>query len=282
VVVREGLREGFGSFPVVGYVWYQDDWGAPRFSTSYSFHAGNDLFAVKGTPVIAVVDGSVYNLGSFSKGGNAVWLMGDDGVEYYYGHLQAYRRDLKVGTRLERGELLGWVGDTGNAKGTYPHVHFEVDPGRRGVVNPKPLLDAWLDAAEEAAVGRLDGIRLQDRLAPLGAARWDSLFDVLGEAATPAAALWTSGLDGSTTLAQLDLALAQPLGPAALADPGSLDAHPCTGTIRPGAPLIINDAFLCTLNWVYEDEAGALSIGTAGDCLFSPTLTRLGGPGEAM
>lgn len=202
------LRTGFGRFPVVGYTWYQDDYGAPRYRGSYVFHAGTDLFAADGTPVISVVDGFIWRIGSFSRGGNAIWLQGDDGVRYYYGHLKGFRKGIALGTRVQLGELLGWVGETGQANG-YPHVHFEVNPGGLGTVNPKPILDAWLRDAEVAAVRQIATLNRQIALAPFGAARWDALFGMLGEPAAAPAPLWSAGWTGSPLLSHLDLVLAE-------------------------------------------------------------------------
>jgi hypothetical protein len=74
----------------------------------------------------------------------------------------------------------------------------------------------------------------------------------------------------------LDLTLAEPIAPLP-ADPlgGAEDSHACSGKIRPGSQLAINDAFLCTLNWVLRGEVGALYVGTAGHCIRSPAPTRL-------
>lgn len=206
---RGDLREGFGRFPVAGYVWYQDDYGAPRcHADGCAFHAGTDLFAITGTPVTAVVDGTVTRVGHWSISGNAIWLMGDDGVQYYYGHLASYRSDLAEGSRVRAGEQIGRVGNTGSALDTYPHVHFEVNPLGLGTVSPKPILDMWLDEAESAARERVQELKRADQLAPMGAARWDILFDILTQPAPPPSVLWAAGFGGAATIAPLDLALA--------------------------------------------------------------------------
>ena len=201
-------RVGFGRFPVVGDVWYQDDWLAPRYIPVFHLHEGNDIFAVSGTPVIAVADGTIWNLSSGGSGGNAVWLMGDDGIRYYYGHLRDVRDSLRIGMRVGLGDVLGTIGATGSsAAGTYPHLHFEVNPGGRGTINPKPILDAWLSDAESAAVQRIRSLQLQDALAPLGAARWQALHGILSEPVAEPPALWTAAFDVSATLAWAALAL---------------------------------------------------------------------------
>lgn len=103
-------------------------------------HLGVDIFAPEGTPVVAVEDGLAYSRIE-PKGGNAAYLEGDDGVIYYYGHLKAW--DLKIirgGKQpVKAGDPIGFVGTTGNAQGTEPHLHFQM---RRGstVENPYPHL----------------------------------------------------------------------------------------------------------------------------------------------
>lgn len=201
------LRRGFGRFPVVGYVWYQDDYGAPRYVPYFHPHEGTDLFAVSGTPVIAVVDGFIWKLGAGGTGGTSIWLMNSAGGYYYYGHLRALAPGLSVGDRVRVGQLVGFVGDSGDAKGTYPHVHFEMHPGGTpDSVNPKPYLDAWLRAAESRALGAL-GLA-PDAFGPVGAARWGTLFDFFAQPGAEPPALWTAGLDaGGSTIAYADLAL---------------------------------------------------------------------------
>lgn len=190
-------RRGFGRFPVVGYVWYQDDWAAPRYVPYFHLHEGTDLFARKGTPVIAVADGEIWKLARGGSGGTAVWLMGDDGIRYYYGHLQRIERGLRVGNRVARGDLIATVGNTGTARGTYPHVHFEVNPGGRGTINPKPILDAWLRDAEAAALDRVVLLRRRAAMARFGGARWDALLDLLAVPEASPPPLWALGLDAS-------------------------------------------------------------------------------------
>jgi len=121
--------------PVQGGAKFMNDWGFPR--SGGRFHEGNDLFAARGTPAVAVVSGRVEQK-TGRIGGNQVKLFGDDGVSYYYTHLDGFG----ASGRVAAGDVVGRVGSTGNAAGGPPHVHFEVHPGGGAAVNPYPLFVA--------------------------------------------------------------------------------------------------------------------------------------------
>lgn len=112
---------------------YVNDWGFPR--AGGRFHAGNDLFAPRGTEVLAPVGGQI-KLMTGPVGGLQFYLYGDDGVTYVGTHLDAFGRS----GRVEAGQVIGYVGDTGNARGGPPHLHFEMHPGDGDPVNPYPTL----------------------------------------------------------------------------------------------------------------------------------------------
>lgn len=119
--------------PITGAYAYDDTWGASR--SGGRWHRGTDMFADYGTPVVAVVGGNAVDYGWDNAGGNGVFLLGDDGNRYYYAHLDDFA-DLG---RVEQGDVVGYVGDSGNATGT-PHLHFELHPGGSGWTNPYPTL----------------------------------------------------------------------------------------------------------------------------------------------
>lgn len=110
--------------PVAGPVSFTDTWGAPR--SGGRSHAGVDMFAAHGTPVVAPVDGVVEHR-SNGVGGPSFYLWGDDGNYYYGTHLSRYG---SVTGWVAAGTIVGYVGNTGNAAGTAPHLHFEIHPGR--------------------------------------------------------------------------------------------------------------------------------------------------------
>lgn len=131
-------------FPVQGEVEFIDSWGYPRMSGTASahWHQGTDIFAPMGTPLVATESGVLDRVGTAGLGGMRLWLDGDSGNSYYYAHLIAFAPGMTDGIRVNAGDVVGFVGDTGNAKGTSPHLHFEVHPGGGDAVNPYPLLIA--------------------------------------------------------------------------------------------------------------------------------------------
>lgn len=115
-----------------------DTWGGAR--SGGRRHEGVDIFAPRGTPVLAATEGVVTRVGTNNLGGQVVWVLGPAGQRHYYAHLDSYA-DISAGDRVQAGTLLGTVGNTGNARGTPPHLHYGVY-GRDGAFNPYPLLRA--------------------------------------------------------------------------------------------------------------------------------------------
>ncbi len=124
--------------PVAGSVHFTNDWGNPR--SGGRTHKGTDLFAARGTPVVAVTDGTL-RFSDGGLGGIAIWLKGS-GASYYYAHLDSRVAGLSAGSYVTRGTVIGYAGNTGNAYGGAHHLHFQLHPGHGSAVNPYPTLAA--------------------------------------------------------------------------------------------------------------------------------------------
>jgi murein DD-endopeptidase MepM/ murein hydrolase activator NlpD len=120
-----------GTSPVA----FGDTWGAPR--SGGRRHQGVDMIGPIGTPLLAVVAGFAQPK-SNELGGITIWFTGNDGNKYYYAHMDHYE---KLGA-VNAGDVIGYMGQTGNAKFSVPHLHFEVHPGGGAAVNPYPTVRA--------------------------------------------------------------------------------------------------------------------------------------------
>jgi murein DD-endopeptidase MepM/ murein hydrolase activator NlpD len=146
-VPRRLTGSGF-AFPVFsGEASIADDWGGPR---QIGPHQGNDVFAPFGTPVLAVADGTVGKVGTLPISGNRLWVYTDGGDAFFYAHMSAFSRAAVTGKRVKAGTVLGFVGNTGDAEPTPPHLHFEVHPGgeEEDAINPHPILLAWQNGSD--------------------------------------------------------------------------------------------------------------------------------------
>jgi murein DD-endopeptidase MepM/ murein hydrolase activator NlpD len=114
-----------------------DTWGDPR-SGGAREHQGIDIFARRRTPVRATTPGIVARRGENRLGGRTVTILGPAGWRHYYAHLQGYAGHSE-GDRVAEGEVIGFVGTTGNSPPDAPHVHYGIYT-RAGPVNPYPLL----------------------------------------------------------------------------------------------------------------------------------------------
>ena len=115
----------------------EDTWGAPRSDNRR--HEGIDIFAPLGRPVTSTTDGVVFKVGENSLGGHVVRVLGPGWQWHYYAHLDRFA-DIKPGSIVQRGSVLGYVGNTGNAVGTPYHLHYGVYRFMGGAQNPYPLL----------------------------------------------------------------------------------------------------------------------------------------------
>ena len=123
------------AFPVIGTHSYENDFGDAR---SQGSHEGNDIMSPRGTPVVAVADGTIKRLTRVETGlgGVWIWLMDTAGNEYYYAHLNDIVAGLDAGSKVTAGQQIGTVGNTGDARFGAAHLHFEVHPGGGGAINP--------------------------------------------------------------------------------------------------------------------------------------------------
>lgn len=121
--------------PVAGNTWFIDTWGAPR--PGGRSHHGVDMSGAMGTPLVAMNSGTV-RLNWHSDGGRQVYVYADDGNFYYYAHLSGYASGLQNGQRVDKGQVIGYMGATGNAS----TVHLHLGMGRIGgaYVNPYPTV----------------------------------------------------------------------------------------------------------------------------------------------
>lgn len=131
----------------------RDTFGAPRPGDRQ--HQGVDIFAPRGAPVVSTTRGIVSRIGENSLGGTVVWVLGPGGDRHYYAHLDSVA-DIQSGQRIAAGETLGRVGNTGNARGTPPHLHYGIYRRISGAINPFPLLMAQPARLEPPAARKDD------------------------------------------------------------------------------------------------------------------------------
>jgi murein DD-endopeptidase MepM/ murein hydrolase activator NlpD len=149
VGLQPTLTGGGYVFPVYGPSSFTDTFGAFRGDVAGNWHHGDDIFAPLGAPLLACADGFVFSVGWNDVGGNRLWLRDEQGNEFYYAHLSAFTPLAQNGRRVKAGDVLGFVGNSGDAQGTPTHLHFEVHPfsllfmGYDGAVDPTPYLQAW-------------------------------------------------------------------------------------------------------------------------------------------
>ena len=143
---------GFGRFPIAGQARWSESFLEPRFAAdgTFSFHHAIDIASPCGTPERAPDEG-ILTQGSDPGGGTTVEITEPDGTYMYMAHLSGYAAGTASGQHVHIGDLVGYVGQTGDATGC--HLHLEIHPRGGEPVDPKPFVDAWYaDALAEAPV----------------------------------------------------------------------------------------------------------------------------------
>ena len=143
-------------FPVGEPHNFVDTFGAPRMTgTTYEHsHQGTDIFAPSGTPLYASERGVLVKVGNDVLGGIKLWLVGASGHRYYYAHMSALAEGVRDGLVVEAGDVVGFVGNTGNAASSPSHLHFQIHPKGGAPANPYPILKVIDDATEKVNAGR--------------------------------------------------------------------------------------------------------------------------------
>ena len=162
---EEAIRIGFGRFPIAGAANFTHDWYFPRWGPGFRFHEGTDVFAEYGTPVRSPVDGTAI-AGNGSLGGLYLKVFQPDGTYFYLAHLSGLVDGFQNDMSVKTGDILGYVGTSGNAKGTPPHTHLGIYSPGGEPTDPKPVLDRMLADATAALPGIIEQVKAQRATAP--------------------------------------------------------------------------------------------------------------------
>lgn len=122
--------------PVAGASSFRDSWGEPRYPNRQ--HHGVDMIAPQGTPLVSIETGYVWSPNWHWAGGIGLYIRGDSGDIYYYAHLERYANGIVDGLRVNKGQTVGYVGNTGNS--SVPHLHLGYQPGGGPLTNPYQLM----------------------------------------------------------------------------------------------------------------------------------------------
>ena len=158
-VLTPPLTAGGYVFPVYGPTSWSDTFGAAR-AAPVGWHHGIDIFGSLGAPLLAVANGTLFSVGWNDIGGYRLWLRDTEGNEFYYAHLSAFSTLAQEGAQVRAGDVIGFLGSTGDAEGTPYHLHFEIHPVSltsqgydASAVNPTTYLLAWQKLKDVPIVG---------------------------------------------------------------------------------------------------------------------------------
>jgi murein DD-endopeptidase MepM/ murein hydrolase activator NlpD len=162
ISLRRAYLAVAGPFPVAGPAHWSNDWHAFRPCPWPHLHVGLDIFAAWGTPLVAVADGIISSRVNNGVSGLGLQLTAADGMKYFYAHLSAFSSRTVEGRNVKEGQVLGYVGNTGDAAGGPTHLHLQAEPD--GIpMPPKPLVDRWVQKEAHRAQMLLTKARKQLR-----------------------------------------------------------------------------------------------------------------------
>jgi murein DD-endopeptidase MepM/ murein hydrolase activator NlpD len=258
--LKKALLEVVAPFPVAGPAWWIDDWHAPR--SGGRVHLGLDIFAPRGTPLVAADDGIVTQKTVGVLAGNAVEITNERGVQFFYAHLEGWYEGLELGQEVKRGQVIGYVGNTGNAISTPPHLHFEYQP--LGIPEPpKPRVDRWIAQAEVRALALLE--KLRGTPATASGFRLTRLFDLAGEGAQNAPGQLVPFAGSQPGLSSLEMANPT-LGQMAWEiDWGEQTDAQLTQLVEDYRQYVVEQALVGLSPWPFEDEAATVDVQTGAD-----------------
>jgi len=146
-ILTPPLAAGPYVFPVYGRTSYVDGYGV--YGEDGGYHHGDDLVGELGQPLLAVANGTVFSVGWSRSAGNRLWLRDHQGNLFFYAHLAAFSTKTRNGSRVKAGDVIGFMGNTGNGEGSQTHLHFEVHPvsmiylGNDSAVDPTTYVQSW-------------------------------------------------------------------------------------------------------------------------------------------
>jgi murein DD-endopeptidase MepM/ murein hydrolase activator NlpD len=258
--LKKALLQVAAPFPVAGPAWWIDDWHAPR--SGGRLHQGLDIFAPRGTPLVAATDGVVTQKYVGDLPGISVEITGEQGVQYFYAHLEAWHEGLELGQDVKKGQVIGYVGNTGNAISTPPHLHFEYQP--LGIPEPpKPRVDRWIAQAEQRALALLQ--ELSGTPTAASGFRLTRLFDLAGEGGQNGPAQLVPLAGSQPGLSSLEVANPT-LGQMAWEiDWGEQADEQLTELVEEYRRYVVEQALVGLAPWPFEEAAGSMDTQAGGD-----------------
>ncbi|MDY7102213.1 MAG: M23 family metallopeptidase, partial [Actinomycetota bacterium] len=226
----DGLLQGsLVTFPIAGSWNFIDSWGFPR--PNGRRHLGADVFAPAGTPLVAIEDGFI-TAGTNNLGGNVVYLEGVSGNTYYYAHVADWHPRAIEGGAVQAGDTIAYVGTSGNARGTLPHLHIGLKTAGSNPINPYPLLRAL---AEAVSVARSRGATPGIADSTVLALQPTTLIGLIEEGTVVLTPELAPQLPPETRLALEAAGIEVPEPPQAVGEPAQVGTPPAAGApVTPG------------------------------------------------